>query len=86
MNGGKVTVPLAEVQEVWTDFTPTGNGMGGFEDHFGYYMPYVATQDPSTVVPKSLARQARSGDLSRFGSAFAAPAWPWAACFLVQLD
>ena len=86
MNGGRVSVPLASAEEVWTDFTPTRADMGAFEDHFTHYMPYVGTDEVAEVVPKKLGRPRQSARLSGFGNAFAAPMFPWAACFLVQLD
>ena len=87
MNGGKVSVPLADVQAVRTDFTPTRGDMGAFEEHFAHYMPYVSTTEVAQVVPKKLGRQRTAPvRVSGLASSFAARAWPWAACFIVQVD
>jgi hypothetical protein len=86
MNGGKVSVPLAGIEEVRTDFTPMHENAGGFEDHFDHYMPYVSTADVAEVVPKKLGKPTQSATISGFGNAFAARFFPFTACFLVQVD
>jgi hypothetical protein len=87
MNGGKFSVPLAGAEQVWTDFTPTHEMAGGFEDHFGYYMPYVNTAAGAReVAPKELGRQARSVRMPALANSFAAKMYPFSACFVVQLD
>ena len=87
MNNGKVSVPLAGAEEVWTDFTPTHEMAGGFEDHFGYYMPYVETASGGReVAPKEIGRrQARSVRVPALANSFAR-IYPFAACFIVQVD
>ncbi len=86
MNNGKDSIPLAGTEEVWTDFTPSHDEAGGFEDHFGHYMPYVGTDEVAEVIPKKLGRATQSARISGFGNAFAARMWPFPVCFLVQMD
>lgn len=88
VNDGEFTVPMADLAEAWTDFTPTREGMGDFSDHFAFYMPYVRTaEEIAEVVPKKVGRQARRSGNPSFGNGFAASRiYPFAACFLVEVD
>ena len=86
LNDGALSVPLEGAEEVRTDFTPTSGDMGGFEEHFSLYMPYVETSaNAPTVVPKKLGRQTRRTSIPALGNSFAR-VYPFTACFLVEMD
>lgn len=86
MNDGEVSVDLAEVSDVSTEFVPMSDDMGGYTDHFAFYLPYVEIgPNAPEVQPREVGqRRGRSAPIPALANSFAAAGarvWPYSLCF-----